>query len=71
MIRLNQVIHSEWCVPGDFNAILNYEDKFQGMAITNYEIQDFVNCLQHNDIMELKSCGHFYSWNNECHGDAS
>lgn len=53
---------------GDFNAVLSQEDRFQGRTITTYETQDFTDCLHNSDLLELKSCGNFFSWNNKSHG---
>lgn len=54
---------------GDFNALLDYVDRFQGRPISTYEIQDFASCLQSSDLLELRSCGHYYSWTNKSQGD--
>ena len=70
LARLNSHIHDRWCVLGDFNAMLSFDDRFQGRPVTTYETQDFSGCLQATDLLELRSCGHFYSWNNKSQGEA-
>ncbi|XP_010691902.1 uncharacterized protein LOC104905150 [Beta vulgaris subsp. vulgaris] len=69
LLSMDNSMQGEWCVLGDFNALLDYNDRFQGRPVTTYEIQDFAACIENSDLSELRSCGHYYSWTNKSQGD--
>ena len=69
ILRMDNSMQGQWCVLGDFNALLDSTDRFQGTPVTTYEIQDFASCIENSDLFELRNCGHYYSWTNKSKGD--
>lgn len=57
-----------WLVFGDFNAVLSPDDRYNGAAISDYEVRDFADCLLDAGLAELTSKGHFYSWSSKGQG---
>ncbi|XP_022880649.1 uncharacterized protein LOC111397917 [Olea europaea var. sylvestris] len=55
---------SPWLVLGDFNNVLNFDEKSNGADITPYEIKDFDMCCQNIGLSDLRSIGCFSTWNN-------
>lgn len=53
---------SPWMVLGDFNSILSAEEKKGGPGVTNYETHDFLDCVNHLDLTDLRFVGSFYTW---------
>lgn len=51
-----------WILLGDFNNVLSQEKKKGGLNVKNYEIIDFVDCVAHLDLLELRFVGCFYTW---------
>ncbi|WMV24107.1 hypothetical protein MTR67_017492 [Solanum verrucosum] len=46
-----------WLVGGDFNVILNAEEKLGGLPFTHAEASDFAHCINNCALSELKSKG--------------
>lgn len=53
-----------WIIGGDFNNILNLEDRI-GSPCTLNEVENFRECLRNNDLTDFKVGGMFYTWNNK------
>lgn len=53
-----------WLIMGDFNNVLHFDEKINGVDVTTYEIKDFVNCCLNVGLTDLRSIGCFYTWNN-------
>lgn len=53
---------------GDFNAILNLEDRFQGNPVQNIEVVDFQACLERNILQEVRAIGPTFTWTNNQEG---
>ncbi|RAL49249.1 hypothetical protein DM860_018122 [Cuscuta australis] len=58
-----------WCIVGDFNAVLNIEDRKGGNPITMDEIQDFKECIEGCGLEEIPFEGPYYTWFNKQKGD--
>lgn len=55
---------------GDLNSVLLYDDRLHGNPITQLEVQDFENCLNHNNLACVKTVGDYYTWcNNQDNAD--
>lgn len=67
---VNSVGSQAWILSGDLNAVLNSNDRLNGADVSKYESQDFADFLFSNDIYELPSAGHFYSWSNKGEGSS-
>lgn len=47
---------------GDFNNVFLTEEKNGGLKVTNYETNDFVDCVASVDLIDLKYVGCFFTW---------
>ncbi|KAL2943499.1 putative glucan endo-1 3-beta-glucosidase eglC [Bienertia sinuspersici] len=56
-----------WCVTGDFNAIMNKEDR-QGAVVRWTEIQPMIECVNICGLEDMKSSGRFFTWSNKQEG---
>ncbi|KAJ6365127.1 hypothetical protein OIU76_029990 [Salix suchowensis] len=60
----------EWCPPGpwmvlgDFNSLLNQDDKLNGNAVSVYESTDFNKCCLALGLYDLNYTGCHYTWTN-------
>lgn len=54
---------------GDFNSVLYSDDRVNGNPVTAKETVDFEHLIEHTDLVEIKSCGHFFSWSNKGQGE--
>lgn len=53
-----------WLILGDFNNVLKFDEKCNGLEVTPYEIRDFENACLHTGLTDLRSTGCFYTWTN-------
>ncbi|XP_022849901.1 uncharacterized protein LOC111371993 [Olea europaea var. sylvestris] len=53
-----------WLIMGDFNNVLNFDEKCNGADVTSYEVKDFENCCLNVGITDMRSIGCFYTWRN-------
>ena len=53
-----------WCVMGDFNTVLYPEDRQGGMAVKDFEIKPFAECIAQCHLQEMKYQGSYYTWTN-------
>ncbi|GFZ07066.1 hypothetical protein Acr_19g0000030 [Actinidia rufa] len=54
-----------WLLLGDFNNVLNDEEKSNGLPVTQYEVSDFMKCCCYDiGISDLRSTGVFFTWSN-------
>lgn len=51
---MDEDLHLPWIVDGDFNVILNEEEKLGGLAFTQQEASDFAQCLSSCGLIELQ-----------------
>ena len=56
-----------WCVGGDFNAIMHYDDRI-GSIVREKEILPMAQCMHQCRLHDIKSTGRFYTWNNKQEG---
>ncbi|KAJ8430737.1 LOW QUALITY PROTEIN: hypothetical protein Cgig2_004630 [Carnegiea gigantea] len=54
-----------WCIMGDFNAVMNKEDRIGGNDVTEHEINELQSMVTQREIQELPSSGPYYSWTNK------
>lgn len=60
--RVNQ---APWIIAGDFNVVLDMKERFGGLPVREYEIEDFIRCINDCHLDELKHSGNFFTWNNK------
>ncbi|RAL37786.1 hypothetical protein DM860_000480 [Cuscuta australis] len=53
-----------WCIIGDFNSVLELDDRIGGNPVTIEETSDFKNCVQTCGLEEIPSEGSKYTWSN-------
>ncbi|XP_074288568.1 uncharacterized protein LOC141613722 [Silene latifolia] len=53
-----------WCVCGDFNNVLNYNERIGG-EVTWEDIAEFRECVHYCVLYDIKSQGAFFTWNNK------
>ena len=70
LLTINGTMNAPWCVMGDFNVVASMEDRVNGANVITSETQDFAHLLNHSDLGECRSVGHFYSWSNKSLGEA-
>ncbi|XP_019241016.1 PREDICTED: uncharacterized protein LOC109221004 [Nicotiana attenuata] len=51
-----------WLVGGDFNVILDEEEKFGGLPVSLNEINDFRHCISTCNLNDLGFKGSIYTW---------
>ncbi|XP_075475225.1 uncharacterized protein LOC142505973 [Primulina tabacum] len=51
-----------WLVLGDFNTILSPDEKKGGLAVRDYDIKDFVECVSSLDLLDLNYIGCLFTW---------
>ncbi|KAK4366713.1 hypothetical protein RND71_014593 [Anisodus tanguticus] len=49
---------------GDYNAVLNTDDRILGSPVQDSETKDFKEFLADTDMEEVKACGREYTWTN-------
>lgn len=59
-----------WLVCGDFNAVLDVDDRISGADVTDYECRDFKLCLADAGLQEIATKGCRYTWNSKGDGVA-
>ncbi|WMV30609.1 hypothetical protein MTR67_023994 [Solanum verrucosum] len=47
---------------GDFNVVLNGEEKIGGRPVTGNEVEDFHNCIESNDLYQVQFKGSPFTW---------
>lgn len=55
---------------GDFNAVLNIDDRVNGNPVTASEIEDFQNYVNDNALQEIKAIGVHFTWHNNQEGNS-
>lgn len=51
-----------WLVGGDFNVILNEEEKIGGLPVTWQECEDFAECINSNALFDVGYKGSPFIW---------
>ncbi|XP_019255322.1 PREDICTED: uncharacterized protein LOC109233927 [Nicotiana attenuata] len=57
-----------WMIGGDFNVVLQLQDRMHGNPVTKAETQDFSKCIQELKLKELAWEGDYYTWSNKQDG---
>jgi len=58
-----------WILMGDFNAIMRPADRHGGDTTWHHHLDDFNNCIQQAQLLQIPYSGLKYSWHNGQHGD--
>ena len=55
-------------IGGDFNAILNLEEKYGGSQVVSQAVIDFRNWVEKNSLLDILTSNGIYTWNNKRNG---
>ena len=58
-------LDSPWITLGDFNNVLNPEERINGTAVTNYQTSDFASCCNSSGLIDTNFSGSFFTWTND------
>ena len=53
-------LDSSWITLGDFNNVLNLEERVNGTAVTSYQTSDFSNCFISSGLTDINFSGSFF-----------
>lgn len=67
---ISSSINEAWIITGDFNAIMDIEDRVGGALVRMYDIQDMKTCMQACNLSTHKTNGMHSTWNNKHEGEA-
>ena len=56
-----------WVVLGDFNAIVNIEERVR-QPVREREMVDLRHCIENCQLRDIKAIGSFYTWTNKQEG---
>ncbi|XP_050233102.1 uncharacterized protein LOC126681599 [Mercurialis annua] len=59
-----------WTVLGDFNAILNNSERRGGLEAVQIDCEQFKECIEQDNLIEMKWTCHEFTWNNNQDGDS-
>lgn len=60
--NLSNNMRHTWLVGGNFNVILNEEEKIDGLPIHSPEYEDFAFCLNSCELFDIHFKGSPYTW---------
>ncbi|XP_074293094.1 uncharacterized protein LOC141620008 [Silene latifolia] len=58
-------LNAPWLLCGDFNAIMERNERIGGAEITNDEIRPMADAIRDCQLTDMKARGAFYTWNNK------
>ncbi|XP_019262276.1 PREDICTED: uncharacterized protein LOC109240107 [Nicotiana attenuata] len=61
---LDPQINSPWLIMGDFNAILDIDERVNGTVVQENEVKDFRALMEDCRLTELATMGRSYTWIN-------
>lgn len=64
-------LHIPWLVGGDFNIIMNEEEKLGRLPVSQMETFDFAQCISNCALTKLPFSGSIYTWWDEKNGEDS
>ncbi|XP_020272651.1 uncharacterized protein LOC109847825 [Asparagus officinalis] len=53
-----------WILCGDFNSMLNNDEKLGGSMLSDTDTKDFNSFIEDCSLLHLKTLGSFFTWNN-------
>ncbi|GFZ02339.1 hypothetical protein Acr_15g0009470 [Actinidia rufa] len=62
--RFNSLFQNSWILLGDFNNVLNNDERINGMPVTMYETREFKDCCYDLGLSNLRSSRMFHTWSN-------
>ncbi|XP_020259065.1 uncharacterized protein LOC109835503 [Asparagus officinalis] len=66
LLQVHQITgNTHWLVCGDFNTMINNDEKLGGIALTDADTRGFNSFIEDNHLLHLKTEGCFFTWNNK------
>ncbi|KAL2898189.1 60 kDa chaperonin 1 [Bienertia sinuspersici] len=62
--RLNDKLDGPWMIMGDFNCVLNIDEKI-GNAVRDGEMEAARYCMEACGMQDIPYSGHYYTWSNK------
>ncbi|XP_019264016.1 PREDICTED: uncharacterized protein LOC109241706 [Nicotiana attenuata] len=62
--RIDSQMTNSWLIMGDFNAVMDIEDRINGTVVQENEIKDFRSLMEDCRLNELRTVGRSYTWTN-------
>ncbi|KAG5610650.1 hypothetical protein H5410_021931 [Solanum commersonii] len=69
ILSLSNGISMPWILGGDFNAVLNGVEKIGGIPVVAADVEDFNNCVEACDVLQIQYKGSPFTWWNGRAGD--
>ncbi|XP_022040599.1 uncharacterized protein LOC110943151 [Helianthus annuus] len=61
-----RAVHSSpWIIIGDFNVVLNLEDKCAGTSGVSSAMRDFNECVNDIEVLDIRAHGMHFTWNQQ------
>ncbi|XP_020243214.1 uncharacterized protein LOC109821441 [Asparagus officinalis] len=71
LIQIQEIIGNvPWLICGDFNVMIDKDDKLSGAVLSDSDTRDFNNCIKDCHLNHMKTLGCFYTWNNKQEAEA-
>ncbi|XP_020243218.1 uncharacterized protein LOC109821444 [Asparagus officinalis] len=71
LIQIQEIIGNvPWLICGDFNVMIDKDDKLGGAVLSDSDTRDFNNCIKDCHLNHMKTLGYFYTWNNKQEAEA-
>ncbi|XP_020253738.1 uncharacterized protein LOC109830781 [Asparagus officinalis] len=65
ILAFKQNVSCPWIIGGDFNTIIDNNEKIGGSLVTDTDTEDFQNFISSCQLMHLKTTGCFFTWCNK------
>ncbi|KAI3467849.1 hypothetical protein Pfo_024512 [Paulownia fortunei] len=62
--KQNMYLTRPWMILGDFNNVIKFEEKCNGIKVTAYKIKDMVDCCLTIGLSDLQKIGCLFTWSN-------
>lgn len=62
---ISQQMTAAWCIVGDFNSVLQREDRMGGNEITNLEVEGLADLMDICELEEMNWSGAYFSCTNK------
>ncbi|XP_020262348.1 uncharacterized protein LOC109838308 [Asparagus officinalis] len=71
LLQVHQTVgNTPWLLCGDFNTMINNNEKLGRIALTDANTKDFNSFIEDIHLLHLKTLGCFFTWNNKQDHDA-
>ncbi|XP_057468132.1 uncharacterized protein LOC130757384 [Actinidia eriantha] len=62
--KFSSSLHAPWIILGDFNNVLNMDERVNGRLVTMYETRDFKDCCYNLGLSDIRFSGLYHTWSN-------